>query len=97
MVAAFLGLVGAGGRVARTRYRPDPWRLPEWLVLASGVAVATLAVVASHEDVLAAYPPLTGWPVLSLTHLVAVGIALAGGLAAPAPAVTTRAPEAVAA
>ena len=71
VVAAFLGLVGAGGRVARSRYRPDPWQIPEWLVLASGVAVATLAVVASHEELLAAYPPLTGWPVLSVTHLVA--------------------------
>jgi energy-coupling factor transport system permease protein len=95
VAAAILGLVGAGGRVARSRYRPDPWRLPEWIVLASGVAVATLAVVESHEHVLAAYPPLTGWPVLTATHLVAVGVALAGGLAAPAPAVAARTPVAV--
>ena len=40
VVAAFLGLVGAGSRVTRSRYRPDPWRLPEWLVLGSGVAAA---------------------------------------------------------
>jgi energy-coupling factor transport system permease protein len=86
VVAAVLGLAGAGGRVGRSHYRPDPWLLPEWLVLASGVASATLAVVASHEEVLAAYPPLTAWPTLSLTHLVAVGLALAGGLASPAPA-----------
>jgi energy-coupling factor transport system permease protein len=85
VVAAFLGLVGAGARVARTRYRPDPWRLPEWLVLAGGVAAAVLAVVAGHAEMLAAYPTLTAWPTLSLTHLVAVGLALAGGLASPAP------------
>jgi energy-coupling factor transport system permease protein len=86
VVAAFLGLAGAGGRVGRSRYRPDPWLLPEWLVLGSGVAAATLAVVASHEEVLAAYPSLTAWPALSLTHLVAVGLAVVGGLASPAPA-----------
>jgi energy-coupling factor transport system permease protein len=88
VVAAFLGLVGAGTRVARTRYRPDPWRLPEWLVLAGGVAAAVLAVVAGHEEVLAAYPPLTEWPTLAPTHLVAVGLALAGGLASPGPVPT---------
>ena len=27
----------AAGGSARTRYRPDPWRLPEWLVAGSGV------------------------------------------------------------
>jgi hypothetical protein len=42
--------------------------------------------VASHEEVLAAYPSLTAWPALSLTHLVAVGLAVVGGLASPAPA-----------
>ncbi len=85
VVAAFLGLAGAGSRVTRSRYRPDPWRMPEWLVLGSGAAVATLAVVASRGDLLAAYPPLDAWPVLTLTHLLIAGVALAGGLAAPSP------------
>ena len=31
------GLVSAGRRVQRTRYRPDPWRAPELVVAASGV------------------------------------------------------------
>ena len=31
------GLLGAGRRVERSRYRPDPWRLAEWLVLAAGI------------------------------------------------------------
>ena len=57
-VVALLGLVGAGRRVTRSRYRPDPWRLPEWLVVGSGVAAAVLAVV-GRRDLLAAYPTLT--------------------------------------
>ena len=83
---AVLGLAGAGSRVVRTRYRPDPWRLPEWLVLGSGAVAATLAVTASNRDLLASYPPLDSWPVLTLTHLAIAGAALAGGLAAPLPA-----------
>jgi energy-coupling factor transport system permease protein len=85
VVAALLGLVGAGRGVTRSRYRPDPWRLPEWLVLVSGVAVAGLALVASDREVLAAYPALDAWPPLAVTHLVVATLALAGGLAAPVP------------
>ena len=91
VLAALLGLAGAGSGVTRTRYRPDPWRLPEWLVLASGVAAAAIAVVASRGNLLATYPPLDAWPVLTLSHLVVGGLALAGGLAAPLPA-TAEAP-----
>jgi energy-coupling factor transport system permease protein len=85
-VAAVLGVAAAGSRVRRTHYRPDPWRLPEWTVLGGGVGAAVLGVMASHQDLLAAYPPLTEWPTLSLTYLVALGLALAGGLSAPLPA-----------
>jgi energy-coupling factor transport system permease protein len=83
VVAAVLGLVGAGAGVTRTRYRPDPWRVPEWLVLASGAGAATLAIVSSRTDLMAAYPPLDSWPVLTATHLVIAGVALAGGLSSP--------------
>jgi energy-coupling factor transport system permease protein len=84
-VVALLGLAGAGSRVTRSRYRPEPWRLPEWLVLGSGVAAATLAIVVGRRDLLAAYPTLDAWPVLTPTHLLVAGLALAGGLAAPVP------------
>jgi energy-coupling factor transport system permease protein len=84
-VVALLGLAGAGSRVTRSRYRPDPWRLPEWLVLGSGVAAATLAAVVGRRDLLAAYPTLDAWPVLTPTQLLVAGLALAGGLAAPVP------------
>jgi energy-coupling factor transport system permease protein len=44
------GMVLAGRRVPRTRYRPDPWALPEWLVAGSGLAAAVAAFVALEAD-----------------------------------------------
>ena len=37
-----VALVLGGRRTGRSRYRPDPWALPEWLVVASGAAAAVL-------------------------------------------------------
>ncbi|MET9020343.1 energy-coupling factor transporter transmembrane component T [Actinopolymorpha sp. NPDC004070] len=67
--AAVAGLALAGRRAVRTRYRPDPWALPEWLVAASGVAVAaafTWAASTGLPDVVVSASPLTlpGLPVL---------------------------------
>ncbi len=85
VLAALLGMAGAGSGVRRTRYRPDPWLLPEWLVAASGAVTATIAIVHGQRQPLAAYPSLDAWPVLTLTQLVVAGVALLGGLAAPLP------------
>jgi energy-coupling factor transport system permease protein len=38
----------AGSQSVRTRYRPDPWRAPEWVVVVSG-AVALIALVAAAK------------------------------------------------
>ena len=45
VAAAVAGLVLAGRRVGRTRYRPDPWRWPEFVVMLSGIASAGGRVV----------------------------------------------------
>jgi energy-coupling factor transport system permease protein len=45
VLVAGTGLHLGGRRTGRTRYRPDPWALPEWLVAGSGV-VAAAAVFA---------------------------------------------------
>jgi energy-coupling factor transport system permease protein len=42
VVVAVAGLVVGGRRTGRTRYRPDPWALPELLVVASGLAAAVM-------------------------------------------------------
>jgi energy-coupling factor transport system permease protein len=36
------GIVLGGRRTERSRYRPDPWALPEWLVVACGAVAAGL-------------------------------------------------------
>jgi energy-coupling factor transport system permease protein len=41
-----VGLAAGGRRTNRTRYRPDPWRTPEWLVAGSGVVVVAGMVAA---------------------------------------------------
>ena len=45
------GFVLAGRGSMRTRYRPDPWELPEWLVAGSGAVVATTFAVAATAGV----------------------------------------------
>lgn len=54
-IAALVGALIAGSRSAlRTRYRPDPWVMPEWMVAVSGVvAYAGFVVVGRTGDALA--------------------------------------------
>jgi energy-coupling factor transport system permease protein len=67
-------MVVGGRRTSRTRYRPDPWGLPEWLVVGCGALAAVLTfwelgespallVLASPTDV----PPV---PVLTCVGLL---------------------------
>ncbi|MEV5962730.1 CbiQ family ECF transporter T component [Kribbella sp. NPDC051952] len=71
-------------RVTRTRYRPDPWALPEWLVVAAGAGAAGLMVTAAVRGVngLLLAGPLVVPPVPVLP-VVGVLIGLVPALAAP--------------
>jgi energy-coupling factor transport system permease protein len=85
------GLSLGGRRISRTRYRPDPWRGPEWLVVTGSVTSAVLVVVAAHLSPAALDPgfsPLHAppLPVIAVLALLVAGIA---GLAAPAPTPAT--------
>jgi energy-coupling factor transport system permease protein len=82
------GLALGGRRVTRTQYRPDPWRLEEWIVAGCGVASAALMILAYGFDATGVnpsfyplhYPPFPG--------VAAVGFllgALAGVVAPPPP------------
>lgn len=77
------GLLLGGRRIRRTSYRPDPWRLPEWLVAGCGVGTATLLIVAGQLDPAGLNPALSplSWPPLPVLAALAV---LLAGLAAPA-------------
>jgi energy-coupling factor transport system permease protein len=70
------GLVVGGRRATRTRYRPDPWRSPEWLTTLSGaVAAATVLAVASSDAADVLMPAPTSLP--SLPVVAAAGVLVA--------------------
>jgi energy-coupling factor transport system permease protein len=74
---AATGLVLAGRRTVRSRYRPDPWALPERLTVASGVTAATLAIVGSLLDPAGMAPTTHPLVVPTLPVLPTVGVLLA--------------------
>lgn len=80
---AVTGALLAGRRTSRTRYRPDPWRTPEWIV----VGVAALAVVTNvltvHEDLQLA--PALAWPQVPLFAAAALVIAALPAWLTPRP------------
>jgi len=88
-----LGLGLGGRRVTTTKYRPDPWRAPEWLVAGSGLVSAGVLIGASAASVgglAPSYSPLV-WPNLPLLPAIAIGCAAIPALAAPPPPVERRA------
>ncbi len=87
LAAAAGGLVLGGRRALRTRYRPDPWALREWLVSGSGAAVAALTVWLSTRDATAFHPPAVPltMPALPLLPAAAVLLGLIPAVAAPLP------------
>ena len=63
-VLCALGLALGGRRVRRSQYRPDPWKLPEWSVVATGVVPAAVFLAGTGYAVASLNPstmPLS-WP-----------------------------------
>ncbi len=85
VTAAVAGLVLAGRRVGRTRYRPDPWRWPELAVMLSGIATGVVAWWVSGHQLVVAYPDLSSFPKVTLVALVGSVLGLAAVAAAPEP------------
>ena len=85
--AALAGLLSAGRRVERSRYRPDRWRWPEAAVVGSGLVVGAAGWWVSGHQVLAAYPGLDAVPAVSGVALLGVTVGLFGALCSP-PAAT---------
>ncbi len=86
VAAAVAGLLSAGRRVQTTRYRPDPWRWPELVVILAGVSVGAIGWWMNRHQIAIAYPALTSFPQVSLAALLGAGIGLAGALCSPPPA-----------
>ncbi|MFJ1542988.1 energy-coupling factor transporter transmembrane protein EcfT [Micromonospora chalcea] len=89
LAAAVTGMLLAGHRVRRSRYRPDHWRPAELLVAGCGVVTATLTMLAGTVDPELLYPPVSPltWPQLTPLMLLAVGVAAAPAWLAPPPPV----------
>jgi energy-coupling factor transport system permease protein len=82
IAALVASMVLAGRRNPRTRYRPDPWRQPEWLTI--GVAALVLSAFAATGAGLQAsvYPVrVPGLP--ALPALAVLACALPGLVVAP--------------
>ncbi len=76
------GLALGGRRVRRTSYRPDPWRVPEWIVAGCGVrrrggAVRQRRATARSELNPSLYP--LRWPSLPLVPAAAILLAGVAG------------------
>jgi energy-coupling factor transport system permease protein len=87
VTAGVVGMLLAGRRSVRTRYRPDPWALPEWLVSTSGLvpAVVVTVLAATHPTLLEAPVTPPGWPPLPILPMCAVLVAAVAGVVAPRP------------
>ena len=79
------GLALGGRRVSRTRYRPDPWRWPEWVVVACGLACATGLWLHAGYNPAVLNPAVLAWPPLPLLPALLILLAGAAGVAAPPP------------
>jgi energy-coupling factor transport system permease protein len=85
VIAAGAAVVFAGRTSIRTRYRPDPWRLPEWLVSGSGAVVAGTFAAAAWLAV----PGMTTsvdpaqWPQLPLLAVLAIAVAATPAITSP--------------
>lgn len=95
VLVAVVGLISAGRRVQRTRYRPDPWRAAELVTVGSGVAVAVLAWWFARTEVAVAYPTVDVVPYLSPLALLVGLLGLVPAVATPLPS-TALAREATA-
>jgi energy-coupling factor transport system permease protein len=79
------GLALGGRRVTRTHYRPDPWRLAEWVVSGCGVVSAVLLYVSTSYNAAQINPsfyPLH-FPTLPLLPAAAILLAAVAAIAAP--------------
>lgn len=100
-VVALVGALIAGGRSSnRTRYRPDPWAMPEWLVALCGVvAYFSFVLVSQAGDALQPSTNPLEVPAAPVVAVVGLLIAALPSFLAPAPPrlVASTTPVAVAA
>jgi energy-coupling factor transport system permease protein len=77
------GFVVGARRGGRSRYRPDPWRAPEWFTVGCGVAAAAAFVTGVHDGDGSVLAPLAA-PDVPAAALVAALVALLPAWLTPA-------------
>jgi energy-coupling factor transport system permease protein len=75
LLAGALGLGGA--RSSRSRYRPDPWLLPEWITVAAGMAAYVGVAVSARLDAASLNPGTSPIVAPSLPVYATAGVLLA--------------------
>lgn len=85
LLVSILGIVMAARRSVRTRYRPDPWWLAEWLVAGAGICAAGVFTWAAWTHLAGIDTPTdpAQWPLLPLLPLLALVIAGTPAITAP--------------
>jgi energy-coupling factor transport system permease protein len=76
------GFVVGARRGSRTRYRPDPWRQPEWIVSAAGIVAAVAICTGPAHALFPSTLPLVA-PTLPLLPFLGLLVALVPAWAAP--------------
>ncbi len=81
------GLALGSRRVGRTSYRPDPWRWPEWGVVAAGALPAAIFLAAAGTGVVGLHPTTDpiAWPTLPVLPALAVLVSASAAVIAPPP------------
>ena len=87
-VLAVAGLWLGGRRTGRSRYRPDPWALPELLVVGCGVAVVVAVFwVGSRQPGMLTLASPTTWPPVPLVAVAGILVGALPAVLAPPPPV----------
>jgi energy-coupling factor transport system permease protein len=90
--AAAASLAVGARREKRSRYRPDPWAAPEWVVTVSGALAGALVMVAAQRGVpgiiLQTSPAV--WPTLPLLPAMGVLLGLLPAWLSPEPPLRAR-------
>jgi energy-coupling factor transport system permease protein len=100
LLASLIAITWSAKSAIRSRYRPDPWWLPEWLIALSGVFAAGTFLIATWlvplQMTTPSDPPT--WPALPILAVLGLAIALTPAfIAPPLPRVFIALPRAVSA
>jgi energy-coupling factor transport system permease protein len=87
LALAAAGMVSAGRMVQRTRYRPDPWSVAEWVTVAAGATAAAVAIAVGSIDPQALIAPVVplAWPTLPVLPALGILVGLVPAVVTPRP------------